>query len=84
MDISDKRVNKTNDAINLRLLECIADLDGEFGTNPLAGPLLAANLVRLGASMYFYCSEDKTIAASEVLIATNRGIEDSRTAEEAI
>ncbi len=81
MAISRDQVKETSDAISLRVLSFLHNLDEEFKADPISGPIIADTLVRLGSSMYFYCSHDKTEAAVAILTATTRGIEEAKDAE---
>ncbi len=82
MDISNEQIKQRSNAISLRVLSFLAELDEEFNNDPISGALIADALVRLGSSMYFYCSHDKSQAAIAILTATTRGIEEAAEVEE--
>lgn len=68
--------DKTHKEISDRLLTTIDALWDERTAEDI-GPIIAAAFCRIGASMFFYCSANKSGAAVATLEATTAGIEEA-------
>ena len=68
--------DKTYQEISERLLGTIDGLWNDRKAEDI-GPVIAAAFCRMGASMFFYCSENKSAAAVATLEATTVGIEEA-------
>lgn len=72
MAIDDKTYREVSDS----LVSAINHLWNERQAEDI-GPVIAAAFCRIGASMFFYCSENKSAAAVATLEATTAGIEEA-------
>ena len=68
--------DKTYKEIADRLLVTVDTLWNDRKAEDI-GPVIAAAFCRMGASMFFYCSENKSAAAVATLEATTAGIEEA-------
>jgi hypothetical protein len=74
--------NDTYNEISSKLVSAIDQIWKERNAEDI-GPVIASAFCRMGASMFFYCSEDKTAAAIATLEATAAGIEEAMRHKEA-
>ncbi len=65
------------DTVTDKLRAAVEELWENRNANDI-GPVIGAALCHMGASMYFYCEEDKSAAAVAVLEACTFGIEEAR------
>jgi hypothetical protein len=68
--------DKTYNEISNKLVSAIDQIWKERNAEDI-GPVIAAAFCRMGASMFFYCSENKSVAAVATLEATAAGIEEA-------
>jgi len=68
--------NHTYNEISSKLVSAIDQIWKERNAEDI-GPLIAAAFCRMGASMFFYCSENKALAAIATLEATTAGIQEA-------